>query len=259
MTILDTIVEKKWEEIEKAKAAVPLSQLQAQIGAAPPVRDFRQALEQTGGVAIIAEVKKASPSAGVIREDFDPVGIARTYAEHGASCISVLTDQHFFQGDLQYLTAIRREVSLPLLRKDFLLDPYQVFEARAAGADAILLIAEILDKEKLKELLTLAEDLGMQALVELYEADNLPLVLESGARLIGINNRNLKTFVTTLDHTIALAGSMPNGVCLVSESGIRSYDDVERLQAAGAKAVLVGETLMRALDIGQQLRALRGH
>jgi indole-3-glycerol phosphate synthase len=231
--------------------------LERRLAGRPPTRDFRAALE-VGGVQVIAEVKKASPSAGVIRADFDPVRIATTYARHGAACISVLTDEPFFQGHLTYLEQVRAAVPVPLLRKDFLLERYQLLEARLAGADAVLLIAEILDQPTLTRLLREAAELGLQALVELYDADNLPRVLDSGAGLIGINNRDLRTFVTRLEHTLDLAPRVPSDRCLVSESGIRSHADIVRLRAAGVRAVLVGETLMRAGDIGAQLDLLRG-
>jgi indole-3-glycerol phosphate synthase len=207
---------------------------------------------------IIAEVKKASPSAGVLREDFDPLAIARTYEDHGAACISVLTDAPFFQGSLANLTAIREVVSVPLLRKDFVIDPYQVLEARAAGADAVLLIAEILDDATLGCLLREARGLGMQALVEIHDADNLTRVIRQGARIVGINNRDLRTFETRLEHSLTLARRVPSHVLVVSESGINTRADIERLQAAGVRAALIGETLMRAPDIGQKLDELRG-
>ncbi len=257
-TVLDRIVVSKLREIDEARARLPEQELERRLAAAPPVRDFRAALEQPGEVRVIAEVKKASPSAGVIRADFDPVAIARTYEASAAAAVSVLTDAPFFQGSLAYLEAIRSAVALPLLRKDFVLDRYQLLEARAAGADAVLLIAEILEGDRLPHLLREAGELGLQALVELYDADNLPRVLDSDARLIGVNNRDLRTFQTRLEHTLELAPQMPGDCCLVSESGIGSYQDVRRLQAAGVRAVLVGETLMRAPDPGRKLRELRG-
>jgi indole-3-glycerol phosphate synthase len=256
--ILERIVASKRREVAAAKAAVSEAELERRGAAAPSPRDFRAALEQGDGVQVIAEVKKASPSAGVLRPDFDPVAIAQVYDRHGAACLSVLTDEPFFQGRLAYLTAIRAAVSRPLLRKDFILERYQLLEARAAGADAVLLIAEILDGDALPRLLRQAAELGLQALVELYDRANLPRVLDSGARLIGVNNRDLRTFVTRLEHTLELAEGLPAGVCLVSESGIRTRADVERLQAAGVRAVLVGETLMRAADVGAKLDELRG-
>jgi indole-3-glycerol phosphate synthase len=255
-TILDRIVSYKREEIAAARARVSEAELRRRIRDARPVRDFRAALLAGAGVAVIAEVKKASPSAGVIRGDFDPVAIARTYAEHGAACVSVLTDGPSFQGDLAYLEAIAAAVPIPALRKDFLLDPYQVLEARAAGADAVLLIAEILPDGELRRLLEATREAGMRALVELYDAENLPRVLDAGADLVGVNNRDLRTFVVRLEHTLELAAQVPEHVCLVSESGIKGGADVARLRSAGVKAVLVGETLMRADDVGAKLREL---
>jgi indole-3-glycerol phosphate synthase len=257
-TVLDKIVQSKHRELEEARGRVPEQELTRRLADAPPVRDFRAALEAPGGIQVIAEIKKASPSAGVLRADFDPMAIARTYAAHGAACISVLTDAPFFQGHLSHLTAIRAVVPTPLLRKDFILDRYQLLEARTAGADAVLLIAEVLDGPALPRLLGAADELGLQALVELYDAANLPRVVDSGARLIGVNNRDLRTFVTRLEHTLELAPRLSAGCCLVSESGIRDRQDVLRLQASGVRAVLVGETLMRASDIGAKLDELRG-
>jgi indole-3-glycerol phosphate synthase len=239
-TILDKIVASKRREIAEVRARVPQPELERRLTEAPPLRDFRAALEVPGQVQVIAEVKKASPSAGVLRANFDPEAIARTYEQHGAACISVLTDEPFFQGRLSYLSAIRATVAVPLLRKDFILDRYQLLEARLTGADAVLLIAEILPGPELPRLLRAAQELGMQALVELYDAENLPRILESGARLIGVNNRNLRDFVTRLEHTLDLAARVPADCCLVSESGIRTRQDVLRLQAARVRAVLVG-------------------
>jgi indole-3-glycerol phosphate synthase len=256
--ILERIVTAKRQEIERRRSALPLRELEARLPEAARVRDFRAALERGPGLGIIAEVKKASPSAGVLRADFDPVAIARIYEANGADAISVLTDEPFFQGHLAYLTAIRQAVAPPVLRKDFIIDGYQVVEARVAGADAVLLIAEILGAQELPTLLRQIHELGMQALVELYDADNLPRVLDAGAKIIGVNNRNLRTFVTSLEHTIELARAIPADCCLVSESGIRTHADIIRLEAAGVKAVLIGETFMRADDIGAKLRELRG-
>ncbi|HTU89978.1 MAG TPA: indole-3-glycerol phosphate synthase TrpC [Gemmataceae bacterium] len=259
-SILDRIVSYKRQEIAAARARTPDTQLEEAIlrGIAPTVRDFRAALERESGVAIIAEVKRASPSAGLLRADFDPVAIARIYEQNGTACISVLTDEPSFQGHLHYLKAIRNAVSLPLLCKDFILDRHQLLEARLAGADAVLLIAEILNEAALPRLLREAVELGMQTLVELYDRANLPRVLDSGARLIGVNNRNLHTFQTRLEHTLDLIADLPPNVCLVSESGVHSRGDIERLQASGVRAVLIGETFMRAADIAAKLRELRG-
>jgi indole-3-glycerol phosphate synthase len=267
-TILDEIVASKRREVAEQQGRAPLTELERRLSEAPPVRDFRAALESPltptplppgeRETKIIAEVKKASPSAGVIRTDFDPVVIAETYASHGAACISVLTDAPYFQGNIEYLRRIRARVAPPLLRKDFLIDRYQVVEARVAGADAVLLIAEVLSGPELPALLRQTQELGMQALVELYDAENLPRVIDSGAQMIGVNNRNLRTFVTRLEHTLELAGRVPADRCLVSESGIRNRADILRLQAAGVRAVLIGETLMAAADIGRKLDELRG-
>jgi indole-3-glycerol phosphate synthase len=252
------MVAAKPREIAAAKQRVSEDELERRAAGLPPPRDFRAALERGDDVQIIAEVKKASPSAGVLRADFDPVAIAQAYERRGAACVSVLTDEPSFQGHLSHLERVRAAVSLPLLRKDFLIDRYQLLEARVAGADAVLLIAEILDDRALSHLLGEARELGLQALVELYDRANLSRVLDSGARLIGVNNRDLRTFVTRLEHTLELAAMMPPGVCLVSESGIRSRADLDLLKAHGVRAVLVGEALMRANDIGARLDELRG-
>ena len=250
MTILDRIVAAKKREVAAAKKHLPEQQLREALSAAPPVRDFFAALDGQGTIRLIAEVKKASPSKGVIRSDFQPVDVAGVYRRHGAACISVLTDGPYFQGSLDHLRAIRAAVELPLLRKDFIIDPYQVVEARAAGADAVLLIAECLDDRQLRTLHEAIVSLGMTPLVELYEPANLPRVLAAGARLIGINNRDLRTFDVDLEHTIRLRREIPPGKRVVGESGIRHRADVLRLQEAGVDAMLVGETLMAPADIG---------
>lgn len=257
-TILDEIVAHKRREVQAARSEVSEQELERRLDSALSPRDFRVALDKPGTVQFIAEVKKASPSAGVLRADFDPVAIARIYERHGAAAVSVLTDAMYFQGSLENLAAIRRAVRPPLLRKDFILDRYQLLEARAAGADAVLLIAEILEGQELAQLVHAAEDLGLQTLVELYDAVNLPRVLDSGTRIVGINNRDLRSFATRLEHTLELMPEIPGDRLVVSESGIRSREDVLRLQAAGVRAVLVGETLMRAADIGAKLAELRG-
>src|SRR3972149_5129240 len=258
MTILDKIVATKRAEIERAKAARPEKELRARLTEALPGRDFFAVLGAGGPIKLIAEVKKASPSVGLIRADFDPVAIAKIYEAHGATCISVLTDELHFQGHLDYLTAIRAAVDLPLLRKDFILDSYQLVEARAAGADAVLLIAECLDDCNLRKLFNETCELGMTPLVELYEPANLPRVLEAGATLIGVNNRNLHTFEVDLEHTIRLRKQVPDDCLLVGESGIQTHADVERLEAAGVDAILVGESLMREPDIGAAVDRLMG-
>jgi indole-3-glycerol phosphate synthase len=257
-TILDQIVASKRREIADRRRRCPDQALEGRLAGSGPARDFRAAVERPGSVQVIAEVKKASPSAGVLRADFQPEAIARVYAQSGAAAISVLTDGPFFQGSLDHLAALRQAVLVPLLCKDFILDRYQLLEARAAGADAVLLIAEILSDDELRRLLDQTAELGMQALVELHEADNLRRVLDSGARLVGINNRNLHTFETRLEHTLELAGQCPPDCCLVSESGIRRRADVLRLQAAGVRAVLIGETFMRAPDMGAKVAEILG-
>ncbi len=256
-TILDRIVETKRREIAAARAAVPDAELERRAAAAPPARDFRAAIRKFNFITLVAEVKKASPSAGVIRADFDPVAIARTYEAHGAAAISVLTDVEYFQGSLAYLTAVKAAVNLPVLRKDFVLDRYQLLEARAAGADAVLLIAECLPGNELYALQREAGALGLHTLVELHDADQLPRVLDCGAPIVGINNRDLRTFTTRLEHTLELLPQIPADRTVVSESGIKVKADLERLGRAGARAVLVGESLMRAPDIGAALDALR--
>lgn len=223
---------------------------------APPARDFFQPLAAKGPIRLIAEVKKASPSAGVIRADFNPVAIAKIYESHGSTCLSVLTDESYFQGSLDYLRSVRSQTRLPVLRKDFLIDTYQLVEARAAGADAVLLIAECLDDCNLRKLHNEALELGLTPLVELYEPANLPRVLEAGATLIGVNNRNLHTFEVDLDHTLRLRSEVPDECVLVGESGIRTREDVVRLEAAGVDAILVGESLLRQPDIGAAVDGL---
>ncbi|HXD85867.1 MAG TPA: indole-3-glycerol phosphate synthase TrpC [Urbifossiella sp.] len=257
-TILDQIVAVKRREIAAAREAIPEAELERRCAGLPPCRDFTAAIAQPNSIQIIAEVKKASPSAGVIRADFDAVAIATAYAAHGAAAISVLTDAQFFQGRLDYLTAVTRAVACPVLRKEFILERYQLLEARVAGADAVLLIAECLPGDSLAALQGEATALGLHTLVELHDAEELPRVLACGARVIGINNRDLRTFVTRLEHTLDLLPRIPADRIVVSESGIRTHSDLERLHRAGARAVLVGESLMRSPDIGAALDALRG-
>ncbi len=258
-TILDKIVTTKRAEIERAKVSVPEADLQARLSDAPAVRDFFTPLAAGGPIKLIAEVKKASPAAGLIRKDFAPVAIAKAYESHGATCISVLTDESYFQGRLEYLSQIRSAVGLPVLRKDFILDTYQVLEARAAGADAVLLIAECLDDCNLRKLFNATCDLGMTPLVELYQPDNLQRVFDAGATLIGANNRDLHSFAVDLEHTIRMRERVPTQCVLVGESGIQTHEDVRRLEAAGVDAILVGESLMREADIGAAVDRLLGH
>ncbi len=256
-TILDRIVETKRLEIAEAKSRVQAEQYLAKIETLPERRGFLKSLQKPG-MRIIAEVKKASPSAGLIRADFDPVAIARIYEAHGADCISVLTDQHYFQGHLDYLIQIRAAVGLPLLRKEFIIDRYQILEAVCHGADAVLLIAECLPGDSLKELYEYARHVGLDVLIELHDAWELQRVLDTGCELVGINNRDLRTFETRLEHTIDLMPKIPRHVSVVGESGIKTNADLKLLESAGVKAILVGESLMRADDIGNALDKLRG-
>lgn len=256
--VLDRIVAHKRTEVALAKSLRPFDSLQSQLESAPPVRDFIAALKSAPYMGLIAEVKKASPSAGIIKSDFDPLRIAQRYESAGANCLSVLTDEHFFQGHLDYLKQIRRSVSLPVLRKDFIIDRYQVFEARVAGADAILLIAECLTDCELRDLYFYASELGLECLIEVYEPDNLERVLKLDPPLVGVNNRDLRSFNVDLNQTIALSAKVPVSTLLVSESGIKTREDVERLKACGCGAILVGETLMRSEDVPGTIAHLVG-
>ena len=231
------------------------------MDALPPPRDFSGALRQRragGNTALIAEVKKASPSAGVIRADFDPVQIARAYHAAGADCLSVLTDERFFQGHDKHLPAVKAAVPLPVLRKDFIVDAYQIYEARLLGADAILLIAAALRPDQLKHYQDLAWMLGLTALVEVHTEREMEAALAANATLIGVNSRDLHRFVTDLSVVERLAAMAPPGVTLVAESGLKTVKDVARVARAGAHAILVGETLMRAPDIGDAVKGLLG-
>ena len=254
--VLAEICETKRGEIAAAKSRVSEDDLRVRLTDVAPPRDFLAALRARSGIGLIAEVKKASPSAGLIRKDFDPVKIAKIYESAGAACISCLTDEPYFEGKLAYLTDIRSSVSIPIMRKDFILDRYQVTEARAAGADCILLIAECLDDCTMRDLYFYASELGMECLVEVYEPENLDRVLKLEAPLVGINNRNLKTFVTDLKHSTDLAARVPDNVYLVSESGIRQRSDVDHLLRCGVRGILVGETLMGQADISAKVHEL---
>lgn len=257
-SILEKIVVHKRSEISAAKVARPLKTVVAAAKDALEPRDFLAALNNAAGIALIAEVKKASPSKGIIRADFDPVAIAQIYATSGASCISVLTDENFFQGHLDYLTSIRQRVNIPLLRKDFIIDPYQVFEARAAGADAVLLIAECLEADQLISLHQCIVELGMTPLVELYDDQNIEKVMAANPVLVGVNNRDLNTFDVDLSHSVKVKQRLPESVTFVSESGIYTRSDVEMLEKSGVDAMLVGESLMRAEDISTAVKTLLG-
>ena len=255
MSILERILEVKRGEIAAAKERSPLAAVEARARSAAAPRDFVGALGARRP-AVIAEIKKASPSRGVLREAFDPASIAANYERAGAACLSVLTDREFFQGESSHLLAARSACSLPVLRKDFVIDPYQVYESRVLGADCILLIAACLEKSALLELERLAHELAMAVLVEVHDAAELEIALALKTPLVGVNNRNLKTFDTRLETTLDLLPRVPPGRIVVTESGILGSSDVGRLRGAGVQAFLVGEAFMRAADPGAALRRL---
>ena len=254
-SFLDKIIAHKREEVARQKQTKPLRAWIAEAAAAPQPRDFLAAL-RAPGVSLIAEVKKASPSKGLLCPNFDPVALARTYAANGAAAISVLTDACFFQGSLDDLRAVREAVDIPVLRKDFVVDAYQVYEARAAGADAVLLIVAALDDDQFRALHTLIDELGMAALIEVHNAAEVERALALEPRLIGVNNRDLRTFHVTLDTTAALRPRIPAGVVAVAESGIHTPEDVARLVAIGVDAMLVGEALVTAENVGEKIKSL---
>ena len=270
-TILDEIVAYKREFVEEARKHIPMEELLEVDELGPPPTSLFDALaegkgagngddegENGSGIAVIAEIKKASPSKGVIREDFDPLVIAKIYKDNGAAAISVLTDEKYFQGSIDVLTQVGNVVDIPILRKDFVSDPYQIYEARAIGASAILLLVAILTPEELESYMELAEEIHLDALVEVHTESELQVALETGAEIIGINNRNLKTFTTDLETTETLIEKVPEDIVVVSESGIHTRADVERVLEAGADAVLVGESLMAEDDIASKLHHLLG-
>jgi len=259
--ILEKILAVKRDEIAAAKRARSLSEIRAEAEAASETRDFVGSMRKkisAGAAAVIAEVKKASPSKGVLRERFDPADIGKSYAEHGAACLSVLTDVQFFQGHPDYLAQARDASGLPVLRKDFMVEPYQVFEARTMGADCILLIVAALDDVRMRELEAIALSLNMAVLVEVHDAAELERALALQTPLLGINNRNLRTFETRLETTLDLLPGIPDGKLVVTESGILSRTDVARMRSAGVNAFLVGEAFMRAENPGAALGELFG-
>ena len=257
--ILQRILATKRQEVEAARRAQPQRELEAKVRACPPPRDFVGAMRAkiaAGQAAVIAEIKRASPSRGLLRADFDPAAIARSYEAGGAACLSVLTDRQYFQGAPEHLVAARAACGLPVLRKDFIIDPYQLYESRVMGADCVLLIAVALDLATMRALEDAARALGMAVLVEVHNGPELDLALRLSTPLIGINNRDLRTFETRLETTLALMPKVPKGRILVSESGILNREDVLRLRAKSVSAFLVGEAMMRAPDPGKALANL---
>jgi indole-3-glycerol phosphate synthase len=259
MSILTKITNYKREaEIPQAMAAVPLDEMIVRAEAAPPALDFTDALQRESGVSLIAEIKQTSPSKGVLTDHFDPLKLAGLYSENGAAAISILTDEPFFQGHLKYLDLVRRNYPrMPLLRKDFVIHPYQVYEARAHGADAILLIAAVLPPGDLRSLLSLSRTLGMAALVETHNREELDAALSARPTIVGINNRNLNDFSVDIETCLSLRGLVPAGTCCVSESGIHTAADMRRMAAARMDAVLVGEALITADDPAGKIKELR--
>ena len=255
MTVLDRILARKAEELAHRRRNRPLPDVRAAAEAAAPARGFADAVKR-GKPAVIAEMKRASPSRGVIREHFHPAGIAASYEAAGAACLSVLTDTAFFQGCDEHLAQAKAATRLPVLRKDFVVDEYQVFEARELGADCILLIAAALDPDRIASFSELAGKLGFDVLVEVHDARELDRAMRTAPTLLGINNRDLRTFDTSLDTTLSLLADVPEGTTVVTESGIRTREDVRRMRDAGVEAFLVGEAFMRAADPGDALREL---
>ena len=257
--ILVKILNRKHEEVAERSASVSIDDLKQQCENADPVRGFISSIENkinNNQSAVIAEIKKASPSKGLLRENFEPAEIARSYAEHGAACLSILTDKDYFQGDEEYLKQARSACQLPVIRKDFIIDPYQVYEARAINADCILLIVSALQDNDLQALFDLAHALGMDVLMEVHDEQEMLRALKTGARLIGINNRNLRTFDTSLDTTLSMTGMVSDDHILVTESGIHSRTDVQLMRDNGVSAFLVGEAFMRAENPGEKLAEL---
>lgn len=257
-SILQKILQTKAEEVVAGQAVTSYAELSARMADCPPTRGFEQQLRHklTQGPAVIAEVKKASPSAGIIRADFQPDLIAKSYEQGGAACLSVLTDRDYFQGCDEYLQQARNACSLPVLRKDFMVDPWQILQSRVLGADCILLIAAALQPSKLKELLLVSKEVGLDVLIEVHNEEEMQLALELDHQLIGVNNRNLNTFETSLTTSERLKEMMPAGPILVTESGIKSAADVQRMQKAGINAFLVGEAFMREAEPGQALNRM---
>ena len=256
--ILEKIIQQKRQVVEAEKKRIPLNMLLAQIDHKRNFLNFKEAIKNKKGLSIIAEVKKASPSKGIIREDFNPLEIAKEYEQCKVEAISVLTEEHFFQGNNQYLWEIRGQTNIPLLRKDFIIDPYQIYQSKVLGADGILLIVGALSSKELNLFQRIAKEINLQCLVEVHDQEELETALKLDADMIGINNRNLKTFETTLETTEKLMDKIPRGKIIVSESGIHSRRDMQTLEMLGVDGVLIGESLMGSSSIMEKLRELRG-
>jgi indole-3-glycerol phosphate synthase len=257
---LETIVTYKKEEIQSRKKVIPLSVIKREVQHRPPPRDFFSALNEKydNSTRLIAEIKKASPSRGIIQNDFDPQRIGKIYQKEGARAISILTEKIFFQGDISYLSLVRKNTDIPLLCKDFIIDPYQIYEAALQGADGFLLIASLLSQSQMEEFLCLGKEMGMEALVEIHCEEDLQKALLTSAKIIGINNRDLRTFKIDISTTLRLVKAIPPGKLVVSESGIHTRTQIERLEKAGVHAFLIGEVLMRKKNPGKKLRELIG-
>lgn len=256
---LDDILEEKQKEVREAKEKLSLEELRGGLKVLSPRRNFKASISKAGQINLIAEIKKTSPSKGVIREDFNPGEIARIYEESGAKALSILTDKRFFGGDLSYLDDVRKMTKLPILCKDFIIDEYQIYQSAQAGADAILLIAAILSKEKIVKFLSLGAGLDLECLVEVHTEDELKKALEADSSIIGINNRDLQTFEVDTQTTRRLIGMIPEKKVIVSESGIKSHRDIENLKNLGVGAVLVGEAFMESADIGAKVKEVMGY
>lgn len=257
MSILDGIIEKKKERLRHIKSKIPLPEIREMISDLDNTRDFKKAIKREKSIRLIAEIKKASPSKGIIRADFDPVGIASIYEEKAVDAISVITEEDFFSGNLDYIKIVKDRVTRPILRKDFIFDEYQIYESRAFGADAILLIGAILDRVQAQEYLHMASELGLSVLFEVHDYHDLEKALRIDADIIGINNRDLKTLKVDINTTFLLKKEIPSDRLTVSESGIKSREDVLRLNVAGIDAMLIGTTLMESEDIGNKIEELR--
>lgn len=255
--ILEKIVSLKRKKVEREKSIIPIENLKKQVRYVD-IRDFKRAMEKKDRLNIIGEAKKASPSKGIIREDFDPISIGRIYEKNKIDAISVLTEEEFFCGKNEYLSLIKKETKIPILRKDFIIDLYQIYQSKALGADAILLIAALLTKKELIEFQKIAKDINLQCLVEVHDLEELEKVLETEAEIIGINNRNLKTFEVKIETTEKLIGYIPKDKVILSESGISNRKDIEYLKSIGVKGALIGESFMKSKSIEDKIKELRG-